>query len=164
MGTDWAVKAYDTCGIRTSYTKAQLATSSVSNVNTGISTTYITGNKASKTLSGINVFVAPHHGMNTMVPFAWYLATPVGSRITSTSTANLNKMNKFDVILYPYWTIRMTKNDVNATVDRDIAYETQDHANEWINKYLSKDSSKIKSYDKGDVTVTINGSTITVAQ
>jgi hypothetical protein len=152
VGNNLIVNAYDTCGIKTNFHNGSIGNwvgSGIKNPNPGntewgISSSYITGPKVSKTLSDIDVLVALHHGMNTMVPYTRYLATPLGV------TANTNnvEMNRFDVMLFPC--MKIMSYDAG---DTDV---TQLGANEWVIENLVV-SGEAYAYDDGDVVVTFSG-------
>lgn len=114
----------------------------VTGTNTGVT-------KTSEVLSGISVYIAPHHGMNTTLPFANWLATANGEKVDGSY--------KFDTILFPYYRFQMTGLESLAVETNYVAaqQEAQDYANQWLIANLIEGGSV--TIDEENDTITVTG-------
>jgi len=101
--------------------------------------------KSSQMLSGISVYITPHHGTNTTLPYSNWLATTYGEMVDGNY--------KFDTVLFPYYRFRLTGEGEMAGTDNAPYEETQDYANEWLRDHLVGDGG-MHHYGNGSITLT----------
>jgi hypothetical protein len=171
VGNNKIVKVYDTCGMKYWFHNGtnpdglkRLSLSTVSkleNREIGVDSGYILGEKKSQTLSNIDIMVALHHGINNLVPYYRYLATPRGVNANSTSAS----MNKFDALLYPSSVVYVYNKALSSMhpLYKYSENEVQWGANDWIISNLVTNKN-VYTYNAGDVVVTFSGSSNSIAQ
>jgi hypothetical protein len=101
--------------------------------------------KSSQMLSGISVYITPHHGTNTTLPYSNWLATTYGEMVDGNY--------QFDTVLFPCYRFRMTGEGEMAGTDNAPYEETQDYANEWLREHLVGDGG-MHHYGNGSITLT----------
>ena len=112
--------------------------------------------KNSQMLSDITIYITPHHGTNTTLPFSNWLATDYG-RVVGERDEEGEIIGKFDTILFPNYRFNMTGLESLASEENYVAeqQEAQNHANQWLIENLIEGGS-VRIDEENDI-ITVTG-------